>query len=139
MVQQIICVLGNYVILMYLNYKWVADGLHIKRVKANKVLTPILYYVFRPYDSRLKLKNRNKVYEFGLLLIETLSHLFLLSTIIDIVLLDGLLWHMQGWFGYIYAFIVPIVGVAYMIVNEIIKLIKRIRNTKNNTVDDSRP
>lgn len=62
---------------------------------------------------------------FGLLLIETLSHLFLITTVIDVLLLGDLLWSMQGWCGYTYRFVVPIVGVAYMIANEIFKLIKR--------------
>lgn len=123
MAQQIICILGNYAILIYLNYKWIADGLHIKKVPANKVLTPILYYAIRPYNSERKRKSRNKVYEFGLLLIETLSHLFLITTIVDALLLGDLLWSIQGWYGYIYRFIVPIFGVVYMIANEIIKLI----------------
>jgi len=129
MTQQIICILGNYAILIYLNYKWIADGLHIKKVPANKVLTPILYYVLRPYNSERK--SRNKVYEFGLLLIEILSHLFLITTVIDVLLLGDLLWSMQGWCGYIYRFVVPIVGVAYMIANEIFKLIKRKKIGKN--------
>lgn len=124
MTQQVICVLGNYAILIYLNHKWIVDGLHIKKVPANKVFTPILYYMIRPYNcERRKRKSKNKVYEFGLLLIETLSHLFLIITILDALLLGDLLWSMRGWYGYIYRFIVPIVGVAYMIANEIIKLI----------------
>lgn len=106
---------------MYLNYKWNEDGLHIKRVPANKVLTPILYYVLRPYNSKRKGKRWHKDYELGLLLFEAASHLFLLAVIFDVLFLKDFLWNMQGWIGFIYRYSVPILGCAYMIADEIIK------------------
>lgn len=130
MLVKIICIISNYYLISFLNYKWIVDGLHIKKVPASKVFTPILYYIIRPYNSGpynrgRKTKNKDKVYEFGSLLVEVVSHLFFVTTIIDELLLDGLLWSMQGWLRFIYILCVPIVGVIYIIANEIIKLINK--------------
>ncbi len=116
MVGKIICVIANYIILLWCNYKWPIDGLWLKKVRANRVITPILYYVLTPYNEKLKGKRKHKVYELGLIIIEIVCNLFTTITIIDTLLLKDFLWNMQGWSGYIYIMTVPITGVIYMIV-----------------------
>ncbi|MBQ7117438.1 MAG: hypothetical protein IJN88_04440 [Clostridia bacterium] len=120
MVGKIISVIANYGILLWCNYKWSVDGLWLKKVRANRVITPILYYVLTPYNGKSKGKRKHKVYEFGLIILEIVCNSFSIIMVVDTLFLKDYLWNMQGWSGYIYIMIVPITGVIYMIVAAII-------------------
>ncbi len=121
MLGKIICIIANYGILIWCNYKWSNDGLCLKKVKANKVLTPILYYIVTPYNGKSKGKHKHKVYELGLIIIEIVCNLFFITMILDTLFLKDYLRNMQGWLGYIYIMSAPITGVVYMIIAEIVR------------------
>ncbi len=121
MLGKIICIISNYAVLMWLNYKWSADGVQLKKVKANRILNPVLYYILTPYNGKYKGKRKHKVYELGLIIVEIVCNLFFITMIIDTLFLKDYFWNIQGWLGYIYSMSVPITGVVYMIIAEIVR------------------
>ena len=125
MLVKIICILANYGLLFYLNYKWSVDGISLKQAKANKFFTPILYFVISPYYYKSKGKRNHKKYELGLLLIEAMSHLFSIIIFIDSFFLKDFFWNLKGWSGLVFIFIVPLIGFGYMIINAIVKVISK--------------
>ena len=116
-----LCIISNYIILIWLKYKWEVDGLSLKKIKANIIFNPVLYYILSPYNGKKKGKRKHKEYELGLIIFEIACNLFALSMIIDTLFLKDFMWNLKGWSAYIYFMIVPIVGVAYMIIAEIVK------------------
>ena len=125
MVGKLICIIANYGILVWLNYKWSEDGIWLKKVKANRIINPILYYLMTPYNGKSKGKRKHKIYEFGLILVEIVCNLFTVATIIDTLFLKNLLWNMTEWPVFIYIMIVPLTGVIYMIIAQIISELKK--------------
>lgn len=125
MVGKLICIIANYGILIWLNYKWSEDGIWLKKFKANRILNPVLYYILTPYNGKSKGKRKHKVYEFGLIIVEIVCNLFTVATIIDTLLFKNLLWNMQEWSIYIYIMIVPITGVIYMIIAKAVENIRK--------------
>ncbi len=125
MLGKLICIIANYIILIWLNYKWGVDGLSLRKIKANRIFNPILYYVLSPYSAKKKGKRKHKVYEIGLIIVEIVCNLFSVIMIIDTLFMKELLWNMQGWSAFIYVMIVPIVSVTYMIIAEIFKRVKK--------------
>ena len=121
---KMLCIISNYIILIWLNYKWEVDGLSLKKIKANRIFNPVLYYILSPYNGKKKGKRKHKEYELGLIIFEIACNLFALSMIIDTLFLKDFMWNLKGWSDYIYFMIVPIVGVAYMIIAEIVKKAK---------------
>lgn len=125
MIGKIICVIANYGILLWCNYKWSEDGIWLKKFKANRILNPVLYYILTPYNGKSKGKRKHKVYDLGLIIVEIVCNLFTVSTVIDTVFLKEIIWNMQEWSAYIYIMIVPITGVIYMIIAQVISKLKK--------------
>ena len=125
MLGKLICIIANYIILIWLNYKWSEDDIWLKKVEANRILNPVLYYILTPYNGKSKGKRKHKVHEFGLIIVEIVCNLFTVATIIDTLLFKNLLWNMQEWSIYIYIMIVPITGVIYMIIAQVISKLKK--------------
>ena len=125
MLGKLICIIANYIILIWLNYKWSEDDIWLKKVEANRILNPVLYYILTPYNGKSKGKRKHKVYEFGLIIVEIVCNLFTVATIIDTFLFKNLLWNMTEWSAFIYIMIVPITGVIYMIIAQVISKLKK--------------
>lgn len=125
MVGKLICIIANYGLLIWLNYKWSADGVQLKKFKANRILNPVLYYILTPYNGKSKGKRKHKVYEFGLIIVEIVCNLFTVATIIDTFLFKNLLWNMTEWSAFIYIMIVPITGFIYMIIAKAVENIRK--------------
>ena len=89
---KMLCIISNYIILIWLNYKWKVDGLSLKKIKADRIFSPVLYYALSPYNGKKEGKRKHKEYELGLILVEIVCNLFTVATIIDTLFLKNLLW-----------------------------------------------
>ncbi len=125
MLGKLTCIIANYIILIWLNYKWEVDGLSLRKIKSNRIFNPVLYYILSPYNGKKKGKRKHKEYEIGLIIVEIVCNLFSVIMIIDTFFMKELIWNMQEWSIYIYIMIVPITGVIYMIIAKAVENIRK--------------